>query len=137
MKLLFIGLLLALSSQAADLVEHPSTPKRVWIRRITLGAACAASLGFDTMTTRRAVSAGATETNRLFADSQGHPQWGRMIGIKAGMCAASAFAQEWHSAQRSPRSDWTYIGANLAVTSGYTWAGIHNLRVTNDLLNQK
>ena len=136
MKLFCFGLLLATCSQAADLVEHPATSKRVWIRRITLASACAASLGFDAVTTHRAVSAGAVESNGLLADSQGRPQWGRVIGIKAGMCAASAFLQERHSAWQSPRSDWTFTGVNLGVTAGYTWIGLRNLRVADDLLKK-
>ena len=116
-------------SPAADLAEHPSTPKRVWIRRITLGAACAASLGFDTVTTHRAVSAGAAETNSLLADSQGRPAWGRVIGIKAGACVASAFLQE-----RAHRNEWTFTGVNIGVTAAYTWVGLHNRQVTEDLL---
>jgi len=125
-KLFAIGLLLATLSSAA--------PKQVWIRRLTLSAACAASLGFDTLTTHRAVSAGAIEANGLLADSQGRPNWGRVIGIKAGVCAASAFLQE---RTKAPHSDWTFTGVNLGVTAGYTWAGIHNLRLTNDLLKKQ
>ena len=140
MKSLCLVLLLAAGSQAADLAghtaDHPPTPKRVWIRRVSMAAACAASLGFDAYTTHRAVSAGAVETNALLADSQGHPQWGRMIGIKAGMCAASAFAQEWHSSGRSPRSDWTFTAVNSGVTAGYTAVGLHNLKLANNL-NQR
>jgi hypothetical protein len=130
MKYFCIGLMLAMSSQAADLVERPHTPKRVWIRRITLVAACAASVGFDTMSTRRAVSAGAVETNPLLADPNGKPQWGRMIGIKAGVCGASAFLQERHS---SARSDWAWTAGNAATAAAYTWTGFHNLHVANEL----
>ena len=136
MKLFCIGLLLAMSGQAADLVEHPHTPKRVWIRRITLAAGCAASLGFDTISTHRAISAGAIETNGLLSDSQGRPQWGRIIGIKAGMCAGSAFMQERHSSWQSPRSDWTFTAVNLGVMAAYTWTGFHNLSVSNALLKK-
>ena len=133
MKLLCFGLLLAISSRAADLLEHPGTSKRVWIRRISLGAACAASLGFDTVTTHRAVSAGAVETNGLIANSQGRPAWGRMIGIKAGVCAGSAFLQERHSSWQSPRSDWTFTGINTGIAAGYAWVGLRNLKLSNDL----
>jgi hypothetical protein len=121
---------------AADLVERPPTPKRVWVRRITLGAACAASLGFDTFTTQRAVGAGAVEANGLLADSQGRPRWGRVIGFKAGACAASAFLEERQSAWSAPRSDWTLTGVNLGVTAGYTLVGLHNLKLARDLEKQ-
>lgn len=136
MKWFSISLLLAMFGQAADLTEYPAahaTPKRVWIRRVTLGAACAASVGFDSFTTHRAISSGAVETNPLM----GRASAGRMIGIKAGMCAASAFAQEWRAASHTPRTDWTVTGVNLGVTAGYTRAGIHNLHVTNDLLKSE
>jgi len=136
MKLFCLGLLLATCSQAADLVEHPSTPKRVWIRRITLASACAASLGFDAVTTNRAVSAGAVESNGLLADSQGRPQWGRVIGIKAGTCIASAFLQERQRFTRTAQTDWTFTGVNLGVTAGYTWVGLRNLQVANGLLKK-
>jgi hypothetical protein len=136
MKLLGIGLLFAMALPAGDLAEASHTTKRVWIRRITLAAGCAASLGFDTITTHRAVSAGAMETNGLLADSQGRPQWGRVIGIKAGACAASAFMQERHTSWQGPRSDWTFTGVNLGVTAGYTWAGFHNLGISNSLLEK-
>lgn len=118
---------------AADLLdsEHPRTPKRVWIRRATLVAGCAASLAFDTLTTRRAVSAGAVESNGLFANSQGQPQWGRMIAIKAGLCGVSAVLQETHifKTWETPAADWTWAGINAATTGIYSWAGWHNLQV--------
>ncbi|GEM_PF-1755717 len=133
MKLFCIAVVLATCGRAADPVEHPATPKRVWVRRITLGAACAASLGFDTVSTHRAVIAGAVETNGLLADSQGRPQWGRVIGIKAGACAASAFLQERHYSWSSPRSDWTFTGVNLSTTAAYAFVGIRNLKLANDL----
>jgi hypothetical protein len=121
-KLFAITLLLAALCHA----EQPPTSKRIWIRRITLGAACAASLGFDTATTHQAVSAGAVESNPLLA-SQGKPAWGRVIGIKAGSCAVSAYFQE---KSRSSQSDWTFTGVNAGMTAGYTAVGIHNLRAT-------
>lgn len=138
MKFLCVALLAASSVSAlsaANLLasEHPRTPKRVWIRRATLVAGCAASLAFDTLTTRRATAAGAIETNGLFANAQGQPQWGRMIGIKAGFCAASALLQETHifRSWESPAADWTWTGINAGVTGIYSWAGWHNLGVAS------
>jgi hypothetical protein len=136
MKLLGIGLLFAMTLPAADLLERPSTPKRVWARRITLAAACAASLGFDTLSTRRATSAGAVESNGLLANPQGQPRWGLVIGLKAAACAGSALVEERHSAWQSPRADWTFTGVNAGVAAGYTWVGIHNLNVANELLTK-
>jgi hypothetical protein len=115
--------------------EHPRTSKRVWIRRATLVAGCAASLAFDTITTRRAFAAGAIETNSLLADSQGRPQWSRIIGVKSAGCAASAILQETHifGTWKTPTADhaWTFL--NLGVTAEYTWAGFHNLNLATSL----
>ncbi len=138
MKILLIGLLLALSSPAADMVlenPHPRTSKRVWIRRATLAAGCAASLVFDTLSTRRATNAGAVESNGLFASPQGSPQWGRMIGFKAGLCGATAVMEETHMfhAWKNPNADWTWTGVNAATTALYTWTGFHNMKLANDL----
>ena len=133
MKVMCLSLLLAICGMAADSAEHPVASKRVWIRRITMATACAASLGFDTVSTHRAVAAGAIETNGLLAGAQGRPQWGRMIGIKAGVCGGSVFFQEKESRRENPQIDWTFTGVNLGVTAGYTWAGVRNLRLANDL----
>ena len=116
-------------------IEHSRAPKRTWIRRITLGASCAASLWFDTMTTQRATTAGAVESNGLFSGSGGNPQYGRMIGLKAGFCGISALLQETHTfgAFQSPKADWTWTGVNLGTTGLYTWAGFHNRAVAASL----
>jgi len=124
MKKIFVILLLALPLCAQDC---PSGRARVWIRRISLIGSCAASLGWDTYTTRHAENAGAVEGNPLLANAQGHPQWGRFISLKVGMCGASAFVQErWHS----PNSDWTWTGVNAATAAGFTVVGFHNLAIT-------
>jgi hypothetical protein len=107
----------------------------VWIRRATLVAGCAASLAFDSITTERAYAAGAIETNGLLANSQGRPQWTRIIGLKASSCAAFAVLQETHTfgawQGATPDRVWTF--ANLGVTAEYTWAGFHNLALANSL----
>ena len=124
MKKILFTLFLALPLIAQD---HPRTPAKVWIRRITLVASCAASLGWDTYTTRRAETAGAIESNPLLANAQGRPQWGRFISLKAGACGASAFAQErWHF----QGSDWTWTGLNAASAATYTGIGFHNLAIS-------
>ena len=133
MRFLCVLVLAASSVSAANLLdsEHPRTPKRVWIRRATLAAGCAASLAFDTWSTRRAVNAGAVEGNGLFTNSQGQPQWGRMISIKAGMCGASAILQETHvfRSWESPGADWTWTGINAGTAGIYSWASWHNLKI--------
>jgi hypothetical protein len=142
MKFLWIGLLVVSSTPALvaqNLIEtgggreHERSSKRTWIRRATLAASCAASLLFDSVSTQRATAAGGVERNGLFAGPQGNPQWGRIISVKAGLCGASAVLQETHvfGAWQSRNADWTWTGVNLATTSAYTWAGVHNLGVAN------
>ncbi len=132
---LLVGVIPALNAE--DLLvsgggrERPPTPKRVWFRRATLAAACAASLGFDTITTRRAIANGAIETNGLLANSNGQPAWARMIGFKVGSCAVSAVLQETHTfgAWKTPASDKTWTVINSGIAAEYTWAGFHNLNL--------
>jgi hypothetical protein len=133
MKLFWIGVLLAMNIPGAERVERPSTPARVWVRRITLGAACAASLVFDPITTNRAVSAGAVEGNGLLANSQGRPRWGLMFGIKTATCVASGFLQERYAFRDASRNDWTFTGINVGLAAAYTGVGLHNLRLADDL----
>ena len=115
--------------------EHARSSRRVWIRRATLIAGCAASLAFDTVTTRRGVAAGAVEANGLLADSQGRPEYGRMIGIKAGSCAVSAVLQETHffGVWNTPAADNTWTAVNAGIAAEYTWTGFHNLSLAHRL----
>ena len=141
MAKILLGFLLTLSLStlhAEDLLsprERPQSSKRVWIRRATLVAGCAASLAFDTITSQRAYAAGAIETNGLLANSQGRPQWTRIIGIKASSCAGLAILQETHTfgAWQGPISDRVWTFTNLGITGEYTWAGFHNLNLANSL----
>ncbi len=96
---------------------------------------CAASMIFDTLSTRAAANAGAIETNGLFANAQGRPEYGRMISIKAGLCGATAIMQETHlfHASRDPKTDWVWTGVNAATAAAYTGIGIHNYKLANDL----
>jgi hypothetical protein len=142
MKLLpVVALLLAACTPVVRAAEreHASSSKRVWIRRATLVAGCAASLLFDTMSTQRVAAAGGIETNGLLANPQGRPQWGRIISVKAGVCGASAILQETHvfGISRGAAADWTWTGVNAATTSVYTWGGIHNLEVARELARGK
>ncbi|HLH40644.1 MAG TPA: hypothetical protein VKX39_15950 [Bryobacteraceae bacterium] len=135
MKVLSILLLAASCVSAANVIdsEHPRTPRRIWVRRLTLAAGCAASLAFDTWSTQRAVSAGALEANRLFANPQGQPQWTRMISIKAGVCGASAILQETHLFRtwESPAADWTWTGVNAGAAGLYSWTSWHNFSLAS------
>jgi hypothetical protein len=97
---------------------------------MTLAAGCAASIAFDSWSTRHAISAGAVEQNGLFSNSQGTPAWGRTIGIKAGFCGASLLMQEKHFLSIDDR---TWTGINAATAGVYTWVGFHNLKVAGEL----
>jgi hypothetical protein len=132
-------ILSTVASRAEDLSvsggvnAHSRALKRVWIRRATLVAGCAASLALDTWSTHRALSAGATESNPLLANSQNQTSWGRTIGLKAGACGLSAVLQEtgtFHTWQ-TPNADWTWTGINAATGAAYTWIAIHNLGLGN------
>ncbi|HML17059.1 MAG TPA: hypothetical protein VK419_08530 [Bryobacteraceae bacterium] len=141
---LILGLVLVLCTTAVgaeDLAvrrsapEHSRTSKRVWIRRATLVAGCAASLVLDTWSTRRAIAAGAIESNPLIANSQGHPDWGRAFGLKAGACGVSAVLQETGTFRtwQGRNADWTWTGINAATAAAYTWTTLHNLGLASEL----
>lgn len=101
---------------------------RHWLRRATLAASCAASL-WDIETTRTAVARGAREANGFFADSAGNPRWGRIIGVKAGLCLGMAAAQEVILRQSSV--PWTPLNTGLA---GYfTVIALRNRGVANSV----
>jgi hypothetical protein len=107
--------------------------KGVWLRRATLAAACAASF-WDVRTTRTAVSLGALERNRLLAGPDGKPRWGRMIGIKAGLCAGSAAAQELRLFVPSkPLGDAAWTAANAAIAGSFVRLSLGNRRVAGEL----
>lgn len=100
---------------------------------MTLAAGCAASIAFDTWSTRRAISAGGVEQNGLLSNSQGDPLWGRTMGIKAGLCGATLLMQEKHFLSVDDR---TWIGINAATAGVYTWVGFHNLKLASELSKQ-
>jgi hypothetical protein len=134
-KAISTGLLIAMSMaglSAQNFAESaPKQPgsRAKWIRRATLVAGCAASLAFDTLSTRRAVASGAVESNGLLANSNGSVSWGRVIGLKAGLCGGSALLQETHvfGLWKTPAADWTWTVANAGTATVFTWAGFHNL----------
>lgn len=109
--------------------ERSRTPKRIWIRRATLAAGCAASLALDSWSTRRALASGSVETNPVLANSRGRANWGRAIAFKAGACGVSAILQETDTfhAWSGRNADWTWTGFNAATAAGYTWVARHNL----------
>ena len=100
----------------AILLAIPTTAAPKWLRRTTLIAACAAS-ATDTVTTWQGKRAGYREVNPLFRGSNGTPSMGRVIGVKVGLCAVSAWRQE-----RDARYSTAFTWGNIA-TAG-TFAGI-------------
>jgi hypothetical protein len=105
----------------------------VWLRRLTLAAACASGV-WDIYTTRNAVRLGAVESNRLLADGQGRPRWGRMIALNVGVCAGSALAQELLDRKRRPgATDYVWTGVNSALAVRHAAAAVHNRRVTAEM----
>jgi hypothetical protein len=140
-KIITAGLLITISMAAlsaqkfVESAPKQSGSKAKWIRRATLVAGCAASLVFDTLSTRRAVADGAIESNPLLTGSNGNVSWGRAIGLKAGLCGGSAVIQETHvfGSWKTPAADWAWTLANAGTASVYTWAGFHNLNLARDL----
>ncbi len=140
MKTFCLGLVLTLcnfTAKAEDLaargatVQHSHAPKRVWIRRATLAAGCAASLALDSWSTRRAAASGGVETNPVLANSHGRANWGRTMTLKSTACGLSGILEEtdtFHS-WRGGNADWTWTGINAATAAGYTWVARHNLGV--------
>ncbi len=110
-------------------LAHPAMAEgRHWLRRVTLAASCTSSL-WDIETTRTAVARGAREANGFFADSAGNPRWGRIIGVKAGLCLGMAAAQE--IVFRKSEVPWTPLNTGLA---GYfTVIALRNRGVANGL----
>ncbi len=119
--------LLIFATTASAQEQSGSTLK--WVRRGTLAASCGTAMGFDTWALHRAVSEGA-RISGLYADSQGHPRYGLMLGINGASCAFSAFLQERHK-YWSNSGEWIWIGENSAATGVFAWTGIHLLNVGN------
>lgn len=121
------AILVFLFASSAFAGEQPRG--RHWVRRLTLAAACAASF-WDAHSTAVAVRAGARETNPIFADGLGRPRWGRILGFKAGACAASIVIQERFD--RRPNSDRFWTGINTGAAGLFSAAAIRNLKVASE-----
>lgn len=108
-------------------LAHPAFCEgRHWVRRLTLAASCAASF-WDVQTTRAAVARGAREANGFFADANGRPRWGRMVGVKAGLCGAMAVVEELGF--RGRRADLSFSAVNTGLAGYYTAVALHNRAV--------
>ncbi len=119
---------------AAD--SAPSTQNRhlTLVRRLTVVAACAASF-WDAATTHTAVQAGALEGNPFLSGTQGKPRWGRMITIKAALCAGTAISQEAR-VFRNRAASYAWIATNTALAANFTALSIRNRQNAADLRRQ-
>lgn len=129
--ILGIAALVCLGMPAVSLAEQRP---RVWLRRATLAASCAAS-AWDVQTTASAIARGGRESNNMFTDPLGRVRWGRMIGFKAALCGGMAATQElkpfagarlWGS---QPVKDNIWIGVNTGFTTRFLLASIRNRSV--------
>ena len=109
-------------------ISHAGQRPRVWLRRITLAASCAAS-AWDVQTTAGAIGRGGRESNGMFADPLGRPRWGRMVGFKVAMCGGMAAAQEWKPLTGKPVKDDLWIGINTGLAARFTIASVRNRSV--------
>jgi len=108
------GLILCAALLLVGQGSAQATPK--WVRRATLVAACAAS-ATDAATTWRD---GLRESNPLLRAANGGPSMPRVIGLKAGFCAASAWSQERGA------HNTLYSFTNLGTAGLFGWAAWHN-----------
>lgn len=128
MRYVWVAALLVCLSESAPAQKrgHP------WIRRITLAASCAASF-WDLQTTRAAVSQGAFEGNRFLANADGSPRWGRIIGLKAGLCGGMVLTEVLVGRKHETAS----IAVNSALAGLYSAAAIHNYQVMHQLADRR
>lgn len=109
----------------------------MWLRRLTMAGACAASF-WDLQTTRTAVGYGGVESNRWLADAQGKPRWGRMVGMKIGVCAGTALAQELGARyMKKSSTSYAWAGMNAALTARFVSVALSNRRMTGVLRQEQ
>lgn len=126
--LLTVSLLVCLNGAA-----QAETKRGTWLRRLTLAASCASSF-WDLQTTRSAIGYGAQEANPLFSNGRGDARWGRMVGVKVGMCAGMAVGQELLDRnRRSATADYAWSGVNVALAIRNAGASLHNRRVAGEM----
>jgi hypothetical protein len=115
---------------ASSLMCSAATPSRL-IRRLTL-AAVAAAQTMDAYSTHVAVANGARELNP-FLSRNGHPLWGRIIGVKIGITAGLACAEELSQRKnvRSHDTLWTVTNSLIAGPTMYT--AMHNFALADRL----
>ena len=123
-----VAVLIAVASPATS--QESGRGRHPWLRRVTLAAACAASF-WDVQTTSAGAAQGFREANPLFADPQGRPRWGRIVGFKAGACAASFVAEE-RFARRGGPSDRFWVGVNAASAASFSAIAIRNIKIIHE-----
>ena len=105
------------------------TKPETWLRRVTAAAACAASF-WDLQTTSTGVRYGGREGNAFLADAQGRPRWGRMIGVKAGLCGGMLLAQELGVRHvRKSTASYAWTAMNAALAARFLSVSLQNRRV--------
>jgi hypothetical protein len=126
---LFVCLAAACSTAHAQGASH-------LLRRITLAASCAASF-WDYQTTAEAARYGASEQNGLLADGNSRPRLGLILGVKAGVCAASAISQETRLfGRKTGFTEMLWTGMNTSLAARFTATSLHNLSVIHVLQQQ-
>jgi len=107
---------------------------RVWLRRITLAASCAAS-AWDIQTTAAAIGRGGRESNNMFTNPLGRVRWGRMVGLKVALCGGMAAGQEFKAFNGSrfggsrPIKEDAWIGVNAGLAARFVFASVRNRSV--------
>lgn len=114
----------------SSLMCSAAAPK-VLFRRLTL-ATLAAAQAMDAYSTHVAVDNGARELNP-FLSRNGHPLWGRIIGVKIGITAGLAFAEEFSDRKSARSHDKLWAVANSAITGPTMFTAVHNFAVADRL----
>jgi hypothetical protein len=125
---LVIGVVVCSLAVFEAAAEEQPRARHHWIRKITWAAGCAASY-WDARTTATAIRRGALEANPLLADAQGAPRWGRIAGIKAGICGGTLLVESVVARRNPPEGYW--IAINSGIAAAFAGAAIHNIEVSN------
>lgn len=112
------------------LFASAAAPSRL-IRRLSLAAVVAAE-AMDAYSTHLAVANGAGEANPLLARN-GQPIWGRIIGVKIGIVAGVAFAQEFSFRKGAPSHDRLWTLSNSLIVALVIFAAQHNFALADQL----
>jgi hypothetical protein len=114
----------------SSLMCSAATPSR-FIRRLTL-VAVAAAQAMDAYSTHVAVANGAVELNP-FLSRNGHPLWGRIIGVKIGITAGLAFAEELSDRKSVRTHDKLWAVTNSMIAGPTMYTAVHNFALADRL----